>query len=321
MKTLTARTPEDLLAMVPCVLGFHPEQSIVMLTFGDASSTFQARIDLPGCTEEIDDVVDCLLEPAEHHGVRTAVLVGYAPDTELVAETLIALTQELESAGVRVVEVLRVHDGRWFWGRPELSELAPEGIAFDLDDHEFIAESVFEGRVTHASREALADSLVGTDTQTTKLVEAAAFEAAGSWGRVQLAAEARWVRDVVVAHVSAHTVPTVQELGRLLVAIQEICLRDVAWAQVTRATATEHVAFWSEVVRRTPAGFIAPAASLLAFSAWLNGQGALAWCAVDRAILCEPDYSLAGLVGEALLRAVRPDTWTPPPGLDLLASS
>src|SRR3546814_14773615 len=42
MKTLTASPPEALLAMVPCVLGFHPEHSIVLPTFGAASSPFNA---------------------------------------------------------------------------------------------------------------------------------------------------------------------------------------------------------------------------------------------------------------------------------------
>ena len=34
--TLTARRPEDLLAAVPVVLGFHPRDSLVMLTFDAA---------------------------------------------------------------------------------------------------------------------------------------------------------------------------------------------------------------------------------------------------------------------------------------------
>ena len=44
--TLTAKSPEDVLAMVPVVLGFTPTDSLVMLTFG-AASPFHARVDLP----------------------------------------------------------------------------------------------------------------------------------------------------------------------------------------------------------------------------------------------------------------------------------
>ena len=43
---LTTRTPEDVLAAVPVVLGFEPLDSVVMLTFG-GGETFHARVDLP----------------------------------------------------------------------------------------------------------------------------------------------------------------------------------------------------------------------------------------------------------------------------------
>ncbi len=39
------------------------------------------------------------------------------------------------------------------------------------------------------------------------------------------------------------------------------------------------------------------AAAILGLVAWLTGHGALAWCAVDRAVALDPGHSLAGLVG------------------------
>jgi hypothetical protein len=44
-------------------------------------------------------------------------------------------------------------------------------------------------------------------------------------------------------------------------------------------------------------------------AAWLSGNGALAWCAVDRSVESDPDNSLAELVGELLSRAVPPSSW------------
>jgi len=43
--------------------------------------------------------------------------------------------------------------------------------------------------------------------------------------------------------------------------------------------------------------------------AWLAGQGALAWCAVDRSREADPDYGLAGVLAEALTSAVPPSSW------------
>jgi hypothetical protein len=56
----------------------------------------------------------------------------------------------------------------------------------------------------------------------------------------------------------------------------------------------------------------APAA-LLGFAAWLCGDGALAWCAVDAAQECEPGYGLASLLTDALAAAVPPSVWRPVP--------
>ncbi len=44
--TLNLRSPEDLLAAAPVVLGFVPTDSAVMFTF-DGPSCFHARVDLP----------------------------------------------------------------------------------------------------------------------------------------------------------------------------------------------------------------------------------------------------------------------------------
>ncbi|MGA9745950.1 MAG: DUF4192 family protein, partial [Nocardioides sp.] len=67
--SLVARCPEDLLAMVPIVIGFAPTDSVVMLTFG-ATHPFHARVDLPEGPAEVEELVHALLEPAERNGVR-----------------------------------------------------------------------------------------------------------------------------------------------------------------------------------------------------------------------------------------------------------
>ena len=47
---LTFRTPEDVLAAVPVLLGFEPSDSVVMMTFG-GRETFHARIDMPAAAD------------------------------------------------------------------------------------------------------------------------------------------------------------------------------------------------------------------------------------------------------------------------------
>jgi hypothetical protein len=51
------------------------------------------------------------------------------------------------------------------------------------------------------------------------------------------------------------------------------------------------------------------AASVLALAAWLSGDGALAWCAVDRCREVDPHHSLARLVADLLEHATNPQVW------------
>jgi hypothetical protein len=52
-------------------------------------------------------------------------------------------------------------------------------------------------------------------------------------------------------------------------------------------------------------------AALLAFAAWLAGDGALAWCALDRCEEAEPGYRMAALLTHALAAALPPSSWRP----------
>jgi hypothetical protein len=69
------------------------------------------------------------------------------------------------------------------------------------------------------------------------------------------------------------------------------------------------VALWTDLLRRAPDDVAASAAAVLGMAAWVAGQGALAWCAVDRAEAATPGNSLARLVADLLVAAVPPSAW------------
>jgi hypothetical protein len=61
-----------------------------------------------------------------------------------------------------------------------------------------------------------------------------------------------------------------------------------------------HLRLWTSLTRLARPGYVAPAASLLAFTAWQSGNGALANVALDRALADDPRYSMATLLREAI---------------------
>src|SRR6478752_5336128 len=192
--TLTARGPADLLAAVPVVLGFHPSDSLVMLTF-EAAHSFHARVDLPPPDEVPDslpELLDALLAPALGQRVGRVAFVLYSGDVELSARVGEALCGAFLGAGIGVIGVLRAHDRTWCLVPPHrgLSETAP--TPYDDTSHPFAARAVFEGLVTHDSRDALRDTLAALPDAVARVQ---ALQTGSGCSRPD---DVGWVRELVV---------------------------------------------------------------------------------------------------------------------------
>jgi hypothetical protein len=298
----TARCTEDLLALVPIVLGFEPDESVVMFTFGGRAS-FHARVDLPP-PDEVDACVSALLAPARRHRVTGVVFVLFGSMDHLVRRTARALRRRFQTSGIRVIDVIQAHDGRWFapLGRPGVPA---HGVPYDVVDHPFRLQAVVEGQVLAASRQELVARL-----QPDRAAVAAVEDALGRL-REERPLDGPALRTLLGRHLVAGTLPDDVESARILLAAHDAQARDQAWSGMRRADAREHVRLWTDLVRRAPRGLVAGAAGVLAFAAWMHGDGATAWCALDRCLEDDPDHSLGQLVAHALERAVPPcDEWT-----------
>jgi hypothetical protein len=296
---LRARTPDDLAAFVPLALGFLPERSVVMVSLGPGPG-MHARVDLPHDVDDVDDVVEALLRPARRHHLREVALVVYDDDTTVADEAAWTIHEELTAAGIGVREVLRVHDDHWYAVLPGAPLAAYQGVPFTLAEHRFTAQGVYDGRVTHASREALRATIAADEVAARPV--AAELQRASALPPGALA-------DLVRRHVAHGTTFAGAELASVALTVVAGDGRDEAWVWLTRAEARRAVDLWSDAVRRLPAGHVAAPAAVLAFAAWLVGDGALAWCAVDRCRDEQPTHSLAGLVAQLLDTATSPDAW------------
>lgn len=306
--TMTVRTTEDVLALVPVVLGFAPAESIVMLTFG-AARTFHARCDLPARPEDLPAAAEALVEPALEHGVAGVILIVYSADPGLATEAAWALCGRFELADVRVLEAIRTDGRRWFPALGERQGLPAGGVPYDVSAHPFRVQAVAEGRMLHASRDDLRATVASDPERTCPVVAALAELTGDPPGPGQRAAEAAWAAGLVRRHVSAGTVASDRDVARLVRGLLDVSVRDASASSLTPPTAVGHVRFWTDVVRRTPAPMLAAPAALLALAAWHAGEGALAWCALDRCAEADEHYPLAALVARALEQAVPPPRW------------
>jgi Domain of unknown function (DUF4192) len=67
-----------------------------------------------------------------------------------------------------------------------------------------------------------------------------------------------------------------------------------------------HLRLWTDVVTGAAPEFVPAPASLLAFTAWQSGEGALANVAVERALGADPAYTMALLIAEAIHAGLPP---------------
>jgi len=304
---MTVRTPDDVLAMVPVLMGFVPEDSVVMLTFG-APRPFHARVDLPRGPDALDDleeVVDQLLAPVHAHGVTKVLFVLYTVDAVLASLAVERLLTAFREAAVEVVETIRTDGHCWWPGVPDRPDVPGPGVPYDVGSHPVTAQAVLAGRAVLGSRAQLASTVAYDAALARGVVAALAALPAGSpTGDV-----AARVRTEMVSYAAGEAAPDDATVAWLLRALLEPGARDAAAGLVTPENAGRHAGFWTEVVRRSPDPLVAAPAALLAFAAWRAGDGARGWCAVDRCLDAAPDDPLGRLVATVLAQAVPPDAW------------
>lgn len=310
------RRPEDVLAAVPYVLGFHPADSAVVLGIAGGQLTFAVRADLPPAGEPADALADHLATVVARQGVRAAVLVGYGP-ARRVEPVLAAVRAALP---IDVYDVLRVTEGR-YWSytcaNPECCH--PAGTPFDVSSSPVAAAATYAGAVALPDRDALVARVApvsGAARESMRRATARARKRQPRGASAVLAAGVAAVRAAGERYRSGGLL-TDDEVAELTVLLRSIPVRDRAWLEITAPE--PYVRMWSDVARRAEPDLVAPPASLLAFAAWRAGDGALAAVAVQRALACDPGYSLARLLDDILRTGTPPsilDGWPDLPSTD-----
>jgi len=320
--TFTVHTATDLVALAPLVLGFEPTESVMIETFGGFAGPFHARVDLPATGDAQREVTEILVGAALRNGVTQVAVLVYGADASRARAQARRCERALRAARIEVLAVLHVTPERYFVVARGTDDR--EGTPYDVSTHPFTSQWVLEGRVVRSSREELAATLRRADPAEVRVVDEAverlvrdlrAVPAGGT--AAATGADARWLRGRVRRFLRTGEAPTAVEAARILVLCLDAELRDVLWSGITREDAARHVELWSDLVRRAPDDLLPEAAGVLALAAWLAGDGALAWCAIERAKEVGAETFLTRHVGEILTAAIPPTVWRPIPDDEL----
>ena len=322
---LRADSPEALLTIVPHLLGFLPQASLVVIGTEPESDRIKVtlRYDLPdppgaGAAAELAAHAVGVLGSQQ---LTALVAVGYG-SRALVDPVAGALRAAAAPAGIDIGDILRV-EGRRYWSYlcTEQACCPAAGTPFAPDRGAMFALARADGQVL-ADRAAVAARVAPLGGLAAESMRQATRRAEQHvrqlLARVRKSARLGAARQMIAAeglNAMGSMIRTYRSGGRfatdyqvawITVALRDLRVRDDAWARMDPEHADAHQRLWTDMTRRAQPGYVAAPASLLAFVAWQSGDGALANVALDRALADEPRYSMAQLLRQVITAGTPP---------------
>ena len=312
------KTPHDLLAAVPFLIGYHPSDSLVLISVKSDALEMAMRIDFP--INPPAGAYQLLASHLQRDNAEAALIVAYEPiengSGEEVLEKIAAAVSELD---IPIRELMLVRDGRWrSMLCDDLSCCPLEGNEItDFRNSRITAEQVANGKVLPFSNsEGLAHSIaecaLAKDPEWSAKV--ASFQVDPD--DQDLNAKQRDGAEAVLLLADLYNQDGKCDdrdlMARVLGRLSDIQVRDYALGCHDQESMDSYQTMWRELLKVAPKGYVAPVATLFAAIAYENGEGALAHRALDRAIEDQPEYSMS-----RLLRRVFSSGW-PPSGFSQL---
>lgn len=306
------RTPGEIVASLPALLGYHAERSIVLLVLGGERHRLRLtmRLDLPDAR---DPAVWRAVTQAFTPGIAQAdgdeaVLVLLDGDEESARALNAALSDVLAEHGMTMRDVLLVADGRYrSMLCVDLACCPPDGTPVPLTGAA-TAAAVSTGKVILANRNELRVEIAPPDgqaadraTKVLALVLSTARHGSLERGIDDMSDEL----DSACAAALAGDIP-LDQAARLACLVAVGDYRDQAYLHLVENGARAHRALWGSVCRQLPAQHTVVPHVLFALSAYLQGEGALATVALEAAEATDAEHPSVTLLSDILAAGIQP---------------
>jgi len=297
--------PADLVAVVPYLLSFHPQESLVAVFIASGRVVVTARLDLPPA-EGAKQIAREIGSLADRQRADEVIVLAYSSEAGHARAVLARLVDEM--SGAPLSDAIYVDGHRWWSLTCQQGCCPPEGRPYEVETHPLAAEAVFAGLGVRADRESLRQLAAGPSPEDHDRLLTRAEELAADL--VPAGSEAgELIEAMVTDALGSGARPGTDTRLRLALLCRQILVRDRAWALMERPTAHEHVQLWSDVVAVTPPDLAAAPVCLLGVAAWIDGDGALLNICLDRIAEVDPTYTLGHLLGDISDRALPPTFW------------
>jgi hypothetical protein len=301
-------SPASLLAVVPHLLGFAPADSLIVLgtvlPTGRVHLTLRYDLPDPPDTDLAADIAAHAASVLTREHMTSVVLIGYGPGP-LVTPVADAVREAATSSGLILREALRVQDGRYHSYLCRDPACCPvDGVPFDAAAHPAGQAMARTGPPVMADRDALAATIAPVTGLLASKMRKATLRAEGiavslvtrSGPRALYQPGLTAVQAAISTYRDGGSISPEARQAWLALVLLQLPVRDDAWARMDPGHRDAHRRLWADLVRRAQPGYVAAPASLLAFTAWQCGDGALANIALERALDDDPGYSMALLL-------------------------
>lgn len=306
------RSPGDLVASVPALLGYHARHSIVLVVLGGSPSVVRLtmRLDLPESQDESTwrAVADCFavaVRRADAHHAMLIVLDGEEEPTRALAD---AVREALRPGGVELADAILVTDGRYrSLTCTDDACCPPEGTPVPASSA-LTTAVVTQGRVIHGDRGEIEAHLAPPDPAAQARAERVAALVLASLPHGSIGLTDEEVRDLLDRCVAAANDSGLRlvDAVRLAMLVQIGEVRDLAYRHMLTAGPDQHETLWTTVCRQVPPSLSAVPLAMVALSSYLSGAGALTTVAIERAIEVDGCHPSVTLIADVVQSAIPP---------------
>ena len=304
--------PHDVLPAIPGLLGFHPEDSLVVVFFDQQCHiVMTARMDWPDLVADLAGTEIQLRQYASRVAAVSVALLAAGPTQQPQRQeshlSQLATSLGGSTTGLTVLWLAHTQAGRWWspdciWTcgtqAHTLLEVHESPLAFSLS---------ISGRAPAPTRKAALANLAEAEPGLARRV------AMSLAPRTAPVCTDESLELLILLH--GQLAPA--DLAEIIRACDSVPVRDELLFRFTRY-ARETPQIWTEgleslqpALRHAPHDYLPGIASVVAFFHWQDGNGLLASAAVEMALAVRPRYRLARLVGAALAAGLPPTQWNP----------
>lgn len=312
-KMSVVKTPADLVSAVPFLIGYHPVNSLVVISVKDDALNMAMRVDLPEANTPAK-AFDTLASHLKRDEAEMALIVAYSDDREANERVLNEMLNACTRAEIKVKEAMEIRAGKY------RSVICQDETCCPADGNEMpdfksarvTAEQVADGKVLpFESSEGLVASLDSNELATNKefgdlvnsIINAENPENKGQFSNEFQRKGAEALNEMKLLF-SLEAEISNELKAQVIAGVQDIQVRDYALGLFEDSEMGKN--FYLTLFKSAPKEFSHPLASLASAYVYECGEGALAQRLLDKAIENDPEYSLS-----KLLRRVFSSGWPP----------